>query len=240
MGLDQRQSEILEGVCESYIKQALPVGSEVLKEKRGLPFSSATIRNELAQLEEKHYLFHPYVSSGRIPTDKGWRFFVDKILEENGEYSNKEIKDIKEELFAKPEKLSDLLKVSHQIAKNLSRVCSSLILTYAPERDILWKEGWEFVFKEPEFENKEYWQQFLGAVTDFEKNIDKFDWIEGKVKVYIGKESPCSQNEMSVVMTKSLIGKEMEEMIAILGPKRMDFKKNIGFLSKVSEMLENL
>lgn len=242
MKLNQRQCEILEGVCENYIKQALPVSSESLRKKRYLPFSSATIRNELAVLEKQHYLFHPYISSGRIPTDKGFRFFVDKILEE-GDWGNlTEKENTIKELFLQLCQLKDLFKLSHQITKTLSQFSSDLILTYLPKENILWKEGWEMVLKEPEFQDVQYWREFVGAVNDFEKNIDKFDWQEKKIKVYIGKENPFGHNEVSVIITKTLIGKtkKNEGMIAILGPRRMDFKKNIGFLSKVGEMLENL
>lgn len=238
MALNQRQAEILEGVCQEYIKQALPVGSEVLKEKKGLPFSSATIRAELVQLERQRYLSHPYISSGRVPTDKGLRFFVDKIFKEEGWEDLSQ--NVLEELLVELNQLNGFLRVSQQITKSLSQLCSNLVFSCLPEEDILWKEGWEFVLQEPEFQDSDYWQQFLSAINDFEKNIDKFDWQKGKVRVYIGRENPLPQNGVSVVMTKTSMSKGIDGMIAILGPKRMDFKKNIGCLSKVSEMLENL
>ena len=81
MTLTERQAEILEGVCQEYIVKCSPISSQLIKRERHLPFSSATIRAEFGRLENQNYLSHPYISSGRVPTDRGYRFFVDKIFE---------------------------------------------------------------------------------------------------------------------------------------------------------------
>jgi len=240
MSLTERQSEILEGVCQEYIKQARPISSQYLKEKHRLPYSSATIRNEFLTLENKNYLSHPYISSGRTPTDKGYRFFVDRILEKEKE-RGWEVSPFKEleEMFAGIRELEDCLRVSRALAKTLSNFASGLILTYLQGRDILWKEGWERVAQEPEFKNIQYWRKFLEAVRDFERNIDCLDWEEGKIKIYIGKENPLGKKEISLIITKSSFPKEIEELIAIIGPKRMDFERNISLINSLLKTLKN-
>ncbi|HEY4691351.1 MAG TPA: heat-inducible transcriptional repressor HrcA [Anaerolineae bacterium] len=80
--LTPRQQTILVFVLREYVETAKPVGSKVLAQKYGLDYSSATIRNELAHLEEAGYLTHPHTSAGRQPTDKGYRYFVQRLMGE--------------------------------------------------------------------------------------------------------------------------------------------------------------
>lgn len=79
--LSKRQEQILAVVVQEFVENAMPVGSETLR-RRGFGVSSATIRNELAYLEESGYLTHPHTSAGRVPTEKGYRYFVESLMEE--------------------------------------------------------------------------------------------------------------------------------------------------------------
>ncbi len=79
--LTERQEKVLAFVVREYVENAQPVGSETLR-RRGMNVSSATIRNELASLEDLGYLMHPHTSAGRIPTEKGYRYFVESLMEE--------------------------------------------------------------------------------------------------------------------------------------------------------------
>jgi heat-inducible transcriptional repressor len=80
--LTQRQSRILELVIREFIETASPVGSQLISRKYRLGASSATVRNEMAGLEEQGYLTHPHTSSGRVPTDQGYRFYVEALMRE--------------------------------------------------------------------------------------------------------------------------------------------------------------
>ena len=77
--LGPRKSAILRAVVEEYVRSGEPVGSETIADQAGLGVSSATIRNEMAALEEMGYLSHPHTSAGRIPTDTGYRHYVDSL-----------------------------------------------------------------------------------------------------------------------------------------------------------------
>ena len=77
--LDDRKTAILSAVVQEYIATALPVGSTHIADAPGVRVSSATVRNEMAVLEQEGYLVQPHTSAGRIPTDKGYRFFVDHL-----------------------------------------------------------------------------------------------------------------------------------------------------------------
>ncbi|HVD16159.1 MAG TPA: heat-inducible transcriptional repressor HrcA [Actinomycetota bacterium] len=79
MSLDDRKAQLLRAVVHDFIQQAKPVGSKTLADRYALDLSAATIRNELAALEEQGYLSHPHTSAGRVPTDLGYRFYVDSL-----------------------------------------------------------------------------------------------------------------------------------------------------------------
>ena len=83
MELDERKSEkILDAVIRNYLATGEPVGSRTISKYTDLNLSSATIRNEMADLEELGYIVQPHTSAGRIPSDKGYRFYVDHLMQE--------------------------------------------------------------------------------------------------------------------------------------------------------------
>ncbi len=81
--ITERQGEILNRIVKEYITLAEPVSSQLLEKKHKFGLSPATIRNEMQKLTDDGYLLQPHTSAGRVPTDKGYRFFVDKLLENN-------------------------------------------------------------------------------------------------------------------------------------------------------------
>lgn len=114
MRLEGRQQEIFEIVVEEFIKSARPVGSEFLAENYDLEVSSATIRNDLAYLEELGFLAKPHTSGGRIPTSRGWHFFTHEILEPS-EFS-------KTEMARLNSLTSELLDTSQEIMNCVSKI----------------------------------------------------------------------------------------------------------------------
>ena len=113
--LTTRQIEILKALIEEYIETASAVGSETLEKKHNLSASPATIRNEMADLEEMGLIMQPHTSAGRIPSDQGYRVYVDAMLKDK----EQEVDHMKEILLDKEEKLEDLLKqIARQLAVN--------------------------------------------------------------------------------------------------------------------------
>ena len=109
--LNDRKKQILKAVIEEYISIAEPVSSGTIVEKYNLGFSSATIRNEMADLEQEGYLEKPHTSAGRIPSVKGYRFYVDELLNDEN-ISLEEIQYIKENLQMKVNEIEDLTKIT--------------------------------------------------------------------------------------------------------------------------------
>ena len=109
--LDERKKKILQAIVEEYIETAEPVSSGSLLEKNELDCSSATIRNEMAELEKCGYLDKPHTSAGRVPSQKGYRYYVDELLRED-KLTLKEINYIKNKLETKVNALEDLTKIA--------------------------------------------------------------------------------------------------------------------------------
>ena len=109
--LNDRKKQILKAVIEEYISVAEPISSGTIVEKYDLGFSSATIRNDMADLEQEGYLEKPHTSAGRIPSVKGYRFYVDELLNDEN-ISLEEIQYIKENLQMKVNEIEDLTKIT--------------------------------------------------------------------------------------------------------------------------------
>ena len=118
MELDERKRKILQAVIRNYLETGEPVGSRTISKYNDLNLSSATIRNEMADLEEMGYIFQPHTSAGRIPSDKGYRFYVDAMMEEK-EREVVEMREMKEMLLERQNKVETLLKhVARVLAQN--------------------------------------------------------------------------------------------------------------------------
>lgn len=126
MQLDERKTKILKAVIRNYLESGEPVGSRTISKYTDLNLSSATIRNEMSDLEEMGYIVQPHTSSGRIPSDKGYRFYVDNLMQEK----EKEVNHMKEMLLEKEDKMEHLLK---QVAKVLAVNTNYATMISAPQ-----------------------------------------------------------------------------------------------------------
>src|SRR5512136_1494548 len=107
--MDTRKRAILKAIIEDYIFTGEPVGSRTLSKHYGLGFSPATIRNDIADLEELGYLTHPHTSAGRIPSEKGYRLYVDQLMRLS-EMSLEEVHSIRQGMETKIDELDRLVR----------------------------------------------------------------------------------------------------------------------------------
>jgi heat-inducible transcriptional repressor len=128
--LDKRKAFILQTVVYEYINTAEPVGSMTLTQKYNLGVSSATIRNEMAELEASGYLVQPHTSSGRVPSDAGYRTYVDELMSPET-LRPEETQRIREEFRAASRHLDDVIEQTTRLLGQLSR---SLAFVIAPAR----------------------------------------------------------------------------------------------------------
>ncbi len=131
MPLDERKKRILEAIIEEYNQTAEPVGSSKIASDYNLGFSSATIRNDMAALEEMGYLDKPHTSAGRVPSSKGYRFYIDTIMKEY-QLTPKEKALIDENLKEDVMKFDELIKEASSI---LSRITNYASLVAGPQNE---------------------------------------------------------------------------------------------------------
>ena len=127
--LDSRKKKVLQAIVDEYINTAEPVSSNTIVKKYGLDYSSATVRNDMAELESIGYLDKPHTSAGRIPSAKGYRFYVDQLLKED-DISIEEIKYIQEKLETKVNAIEDLTKIA---TSTLSEVTHYTTVSIGPK-----------------------------------------------------------------------------------------------------------
>ena len=125
MQLSERKIKILQAIIRNYLETGEPVGSRTISRYTDLNLSSATIRNEMSDLEEMGYIVQPHTSAGRIPSDMGYRLYVDTMMEEK----DKELEELKEMMLEKEDKMEHLLR---QVAKLLAANTNYASMISAP------------------------------------------------------------------------------------------------------------
>ncbi len=126
MDLDDRKLAILQAVIKNYLETGEPVGSRTISKLPGMSLSSATIRNEMGDLEEMGYLVQPHTSAGRIPSDKGYRLYVDTMMESQ----TREVENMRKDLIDKADRLETLLQ---QVANLLAENTNYTTMVTAPQ-----------------------------------------------------------------------------------------------------------
>ncbi|MCI8532650.1 MAG: heat-inducible transcriptional repressor HrcA [Lachnospiraceae bacterium] len=124
--LDERKRKILHAIIRTYLETGEPVGSRTISKYSDLKLSSATIRNEMSDLEEMGYIIQPHTSAGRIPSDKGYRLYVDYLMEEK----EREVTELKELMIQRTDKLEQVLK---QVVKVLANNTNYATMISTPQ-----------------------------------------------------------------------------------------------------------
>jgi heat-inducible transcriptional repressor len=130
--LDDRKSAILRAIVEEYIGSAQPVGSQTIAQTRDLGVSAATVRNEMSALERDGYIAQPHTSAGRIPTDKGYRFYVDRFTGE-GSLPATQRREVADFFTSAARVMDDLL---HDTSLLLARLTSHAAVIVGPQPDV--------------------------------------------------------------------------------------------------------
>jgi heat-inducible transcriptional repressor len=123
MIMDERKRKILQAIIDDYIDTAEPIGSRTIARKHELGLSSATIRNEMADLEEMGFLAQPHTSAGRIPSDKGYRMYVDQLMQVH-DLNVDEIDKIRSAMEMRIHELSQLIRQASAVLSRFTRYTS--------------------------------------------------------------------------------------------------------------------
>lgn len=139
--MDDRKKKVLQAIIEEYINTAEPVSSNALTKNHGLDYSSATIRNEMADLEKSGFLDKTHTSSGRVPSEKGYRYYVNELLKEDN-ISIEEIKYISSKLETKVNEIEELTKIT---ANTISEITHYTTVSIGPKTETQLIEEIKFV-----------------------------------------------------------------------------------------------
>lgn len=229
--MNQRQIDILGLTLKEYINSGVPVASEMLVDKYNLDFSSATIRNEMMELEKQGFLYQPHTSAGRVPSDKGYRFYVDYLMKLR-ELSKNEEEKLKKQVLESQENHERLI---HNLAKVIAEFSNALVITGIPEDDFYEQAGVRNFLDQYGFENTDEMQQVLFDLEYIDKNTEELaGLLNGNVKIYIGAENPLrSIQRYSTIISSYELPNHEHGFLALLGPKRMDYEKNISLVDYI-------
>jgi len=236
--MENRKELILASIVTEYVDTAIPVSSVLLKEKYDFDISSATLRAEMMELENDGYLHQPHTSAGRIPTDKGFRYFVDVLMEERGHLSLREQKSLEVEVL----KLKAQNKMLARTTANLlSAMSGNLALSGIIDSEDFYKAGVQRLLSQPEFSNLDSVSKIAEVIDYLDGSVSRLSKeLKGKseVEIYIGKENPIAgADECSMVVSKYNLKGGEEGMLAIIGPKRMKYSRNVSLIDYIKKLL---
>lgn len=229
--LSERQEQIIKSLVKEYIKTAEPVSSKFLAEKHDFGLCPSAIRIEFQYLIREGYLEQPHTSAGRIPTDKAYRFFVDSL-------KNKREERVEQELEKMIKATNDKLRLASEITKFMADNSSSFVNLHFFKEGLNLKEGLDEIFKEPEAKNDDFVSSMISFMENFEKNIEKIH--DSKNMVFIGKENPVPKSKDITLICSECKLPGQSAFITIIGPKRMDYEKNIRLINSLNKTLEEL
>lgn len=228
--METRQRNILRAIIEEYSETAEPVGSHTLFEKYYLEIKPATIRLEMIDLTLQNYLAKPHISAGRVPTDKAYQFFVNDLMNEK-ELSKKEKVIIDGNLKEIGE---DAEKLDKKIAETIALMSQSVGIN--KNDDDFYEAGLNWLVREPEFANRDNFIDLIDSLRDMERF---FDCDNSGTKVFIGEDNLGKKLKNCGLIVKVFESESgAPRYLGILGPKRMDYARNISLLDYMAEILE--
>lgn len=236
--MNSRQKQVLSAIVELYTKTALPVGSQALLEHFEFPVSSATLRNDMALLEEEGYLYQPHTSAGRIPTDQGYRLYVEEMMGDE-DLSREDQRKLQKELLMMKAKQT---RMGRSTAKLLSALSGNLAVSGIIGRDELYDFGMKELIEKPEFQEIDELCRLVETLDSLDEKLDDVmvKMKSGETRIFIGDENPISGISNCSMIVAPYENKEGERgMLAIIGPKRMEYAKNKSLIEYMKKMLSS-
>ena len=230
--LDSRKQTILQLIIEDFIQTAEPVGSKHLADDFGMDVSSATIRNDMAILEEKGYLRQTHTSSGRVPTELAYLYYLQNVVQPKCQQNDLE------DLRAGMQSSNSIESTLKTIAKQLVDLTGeTVILAFDPRWS--YYTGVSNLFQKHEFQENNFFHSISRFVDQFDDVIGQmFDAIQEEQMVYIGSQNPFG-DQMSTILVRYQLQDSRHGLLGLIGPLRMNYSKNIALMEQAKELIEN-
>jgi heat-inducible transcriptional repressor len=233
--MDPRREAILDAIIREYVETAEPVGSLSLVEKYDFPYSSATVRGEMAELEREGFIHQPHTSAGRVPTEKGYKHFVKLILSESTTLAVRDERKIREKLLGQHIRYEKLLDLA---AKTLadSTGCVGIVGVSG----LVYSHGLTNLFSQPEFKDSENVEKAAEILDRMHELVEEIPPISNPI-VFVGSETPLGMSSgCSMVVSGFETPYGGVGRLAVLGPTRMEYSKVISVVEEIKELLEAL
>lgn len=233
--MDARREHILKTIVDEYIRTAEPVGSKTLVERYGLDVSSATVRNEMVELERTGYIAAPHTSAGRVPTEKAFVYYLRNFVEgsegANGSEGAKEMKKAVRDA-------DNEQGAMRAVANTLSELTGEMTFVTIDSHSSHYAGVGKLLLKPEFFGDREVTKALAMMVDRFEAIVrDIFDDIPHKPQVMIGRDSPFGKDMTSMVV-KFHLPDGHSAILCLVGPMRMDYGRNIALLEAAKELLD--
>ena len=234
--ITDRQKSILFAMIEEHVKTAQPISSQMVCETFDFDVSPATMRSEIVRLEEEGDLHQPHTSAGRVPTDKGYRLFVDALLAHKERENRKartalrHVADLEQETYA----------AFAELARAIATLAGSTVFSGSLRSPAFFKAGVHDTLSQPELEDSFLRKRFGDMVDSIEKDIPAFTsaLAQDGPAVFIGKENPLSKaHDFSMLVSRCKISGG-DGVVVILGPKRMNYRKSIDALDALCDFFD--
>ncbi len=225
--MEARKEELLKLIIENYVATAEPVGSAFLVDAADLPVSGATVRNEMRELEESGYLVQPHTSAGRIPSESGYRYYVEHLMKPE---QPKGV--VQRELASIVREESDPVRRRKNAARFTAEyIGNAVIIAW---QDSIYYTGLAYLFAQPEFRDAAHTVSISSLFDECEDRIDGlFSASAGnEPKVFIGKDNP-----LGTLCGTVSIHMRGESLMAIIGPWRMPYGRAVGLLQTIKSIL---
>ncbi len=250
--MNDRQKKILSAIVELYTETALPVGSQALLEHADFGVSSATIRSDMVTLEEEGFLYQPHISAGRIPTDQGYRTYVEEMMGEEP-LSRRDQERLQKELLMLRAKHTRLGRTTAKLLSALSGNLAVSGIVRKPTRhtsdgteDVGGDEVYDFGMKEllekPEFQEIDELCRLVETMDSLDEKLGSImlKLKDGETRIFIGDENPISGIDNCSMIVAPYQNKEGEKgILAIIGPKRMEYAKNKSLIEYMKKLLHS-
>jgi len=237
--LTQRQVDILKAIIREYSESGLPVGSDILEKKYKLGVSPATIRNEMVELAKKGYLKKNHFSSGRIPSARGFRFYIKHLMKQK-ELSTTDEVAYKNSIWDERAESHRLLSQSVKVLSQKTGLLSLVTTNYGD----LYYAGVANLLTEPEFFDLNMSRILFGRLDEYtfwDRILNEFTEIEDQVMCMLGEEDfhDSAFDSMASVWGE-FEGNKIKGMVGVVGPKRMYYEEIIPQVRYFSKLIEGI
>lgn len=226
--MNDRQRQVLKAIVEGFVKSSQPVGSGYIVEMLPFSVSSATIRNDMTELTRAGFIQQPHTSAGRIPTDKGYRAYIEMTIKERRELSRHQ-QEILSAHFKRLRNLQDRFREAARLLSELSGNVGLLI----DDADKVYMSGLSNLPKLPEFRDAQFGDDFMNLLEDPAMRFKKLaKELNHQPKIVFGNKD---FGRTSVVITR--FGPKGRKIISIVGPVRMHYGKALPAIDYIKKIL---